>query len=60
MEHTKEIRLSKHSRINIHRNSQRLWQRAQGLHRSALDGVLLLAEVEVDIPSPNPEAIFNW
>lgn len=36
MEDTKENRSSRHNRMAVHRNSQRLWQQLQDLHRSEL------------------------
>ena len=40
----KETSLPKHSKMAAHRNSQRLEQRAQGLHRPKQDGVPVLTE----------------
>jgi hypothetical protein len=40
MDDTKETRPFKQSWTNIDLNPQRLWQHAQGLHRSAPDEVL--------------------
>jgi hypothetical protein len=45
--------------INAHLNSQRLRQHAQGLHRSALDGVLELKGEMDTCPISNRKAISN-
>jgi hypothetical protein len=39
MEDFKEAVSSRHNRTDAHMNSQRLWQCAQGLHRSKSEGV---------------------
>jgi len=38
MEDIKEARSYGHSRADVHMNSQRPWQHAQGLHRFMFDG----------------------
>jgi hypothetical protein len=52
MEHTKESRLSRHSRAGAHMNTQRLWQHGESLHGSAPDGVPLLREQMGTLPHP--------
>ena len=51
MEDMKEQRPSEHSKTEVHVNSQRLWQHAQGLQRSVPEGSLELKEVETSPPS---------
>lgn len=48
---TKRTRRSRHNRPGAHMDSQRLRQRAQGLHRCAPDGVLELKDKWTDAPS---------
>ena len=57
MEDTKNARPSRHKRTDAHMNSQRLWQRAQGLRMSKLDGVPVL-KGEVD-KNPYPYQILS-
>lgn len=52
MEDTLQSRSSRHNRVGTHRSSQRLWQHAKNLHKSAPVGVLELKSV----PVSNPEA----
>lgn len=57
MDDIKESRPSRHTRADAPVNSQRLRQRAQGLYRSAPDGVLeLKGEMDACL-IPNPEAL---
>lgn len=46
IEDTKKIRSTKHRRTDVHRNSQRRRQHAQGLYWSIPDRVLELKEVD--------------
>lgn len=47
---TNEIKPSRHNRNDVHMNSEKLWQQAQGLHSSKTDDVSVLRG-EVDINS---------
>jgi hypothetical protein len=51
MEDTKETKLSKHSKMHAHMNSQRLMQHAQGFHVSALYAVAMMRG-ELNVPTP--------
>ena len=51
---------SKHTRTDVHRNSERLWQHTEGQHRFRLDEVPVLTGGKwKQAPTPSQEAICN-